>query len=446
MRYPAPGRALVATLAAFLRSDADRYLDWLEIRFDELEPGIKAFLPEAGRFDRLREDLEHLETRFDSADRRPPLFGLPFGVKDIFHADGFPTRAGSRLPAEILRGEQAESVGRLREAGGLILGKTVTTEFAYFAPGPTENPHQPGHTPGGSSSGSAAAVASGLAPVALGTQTIGSINRPAAFCGTVGFKPSFGRISAQGVIPLSPSLDQVGYFTVDAGSAAFLAPLLMDDWPLSPAKASPLRLGIPTGPYLDRAEPAGRAQFQSVVGELQRAGHATFEIDCMPDFDAITARHQLILAAECARVHSDWFDQYPDRYHPKTAALIEAGRTISADDLERALPGRQSLRLYLEGLMDEHALDAWITPSAPGPAPFGLDSTGDPVMNLPWTQSGMPTVTLPSGKNAAGLPFGLQLIARFWQDAALLECARSLEPVLDYESMHGMDEFLKDIA
>jgi len=432
-----------------MRSDpagASRFLAWLESRFDAIEPKVRAFLPEAGRFDRLRADLERLAFEDQDPARRPSLYGMPFAVKDIFHVEDFTTHAGSQLPVDALQGEQAVSVGRLRQAGGLILGKTVTTEFAYFAPGPTTNPRRADHTPGGSSSGSAAAVAAGLAPLALGTQTIGSINRPAAFCGAVGFKPSFGRIPTAGVIPLSPSLDHVGYFTPDAGSAAWVAPLLVDDWVDAPEELELSRLGIPVGPYLDHAEPEGRRQFEKVSARLQAEGYAVVEVECMPDFENIVARHQLILAAEAARVHAKWFSRFPERYHQKTRALIEAGQLTSDLELEQARAGQLALRAALQGLMDEHGLDAWIAPSAPGPAPHGLESTGDPVLNLPWTHAGMPALSMPSGLSDAGLPLGLQVIARFERDASLLEWGRMLEAALDFQAIHGLDDFLRDMA
>src|SRR3972149_2199567 len=182
-------------------------------QFEELykikEPRIHAFLPEAGRSARLQREAGALDRKLGKQAKHSPLFGLLLGVKDIFHADGFPTQAGSRLPTRALRGPKAASVTLLHKAGMLIAGKTVTTEFAYFSPGPTRNPHNTAYTPGGSSSGSAAAVAAGLVGLALGTQTIGSTTRPASYCGVVGFKPSLGRISTAGVIPLAKSLDHV---------------------------------------------------------------------------------------------------------------------------------------------------------------------------------------------------------------------------------------------
>ena len=446
MNASAKPPSLLANLTTNLRGDdvaIYRYLDWLEERFDAREPSLHAFLPETGRFERLKAEAGQVISQYPDPEKRPLLFGLPIGVKDIFHAKGFETHAGSQLPAQALTGTEANSVGRLHQAGALIQGKTVTTEFAYFAPGPTTNPHHAEHTPGGSSSGSAAAVAAGLSPLALGTQTIGSINRPAAFCGVVGFKPSYGRVSTAGVIPLSPSLDHIGYFTPDVLGTAWVAPILVDDWSTAGTKEKSLRYAIPTGPYLDSADPEARHQFEKDITLLRAAGFTITEIPALLDFDVIVERHNLILAAEASRVHQSWYATYTEDYHPKTRDLIHRGNAISQEDLDAALPGQAALRSTLEELMDEQGVDAWITPSAPGTAPEGLDSTGDPVMNLPWTHAGMPTVTLPSGKSSAGLPFGLQIIARFGRDEPLLTWASQLESHLEYESMHDLDAFLE---
>lgn len=406
------------------------YIAQVEARFLEREPAIHAFLPEDGRFDRLRREAGQLLVRFPEQIARPPLYAVMVGVKDIFRVAGFPTRAGSRLPPEDLAGEQAESVSRLEAAGALILGKTVTAEFAYFAPGPTRNPHHPDHTPGGSSSGSAAAVAAGLCPLALGTQTIGSIVRPAAFCGVVGLKPTYERISRGGVIPLSPSLDHVGFFTRDVPTARLAAAVLYRDWnKTTPPDRRPI-LGIPDGAYLGHASPMGRANFDETCRRLRAAGYEIRSVEVMSDFDDITARHRLIVTAEAARVHQAWFDKYADLYAARTADLIRDGQSITDSQLQLALDGRERLRTELTATMESHGLDIWVAPSAPGTAPQGLDSTGDPVMNLPWTQAGLPALNLPSGADEAGLPFGVQLVGRWNQDEQLLAWADDIEKVL----------------
>ncbi len=407
-----------------------QHIDQLEIYFNRREPQILAFLPEESRFERLRREARSLPDRYPHAEARPPLYGILVGVKDMLHVEGFPTRAGSQLPPEVLRGPEAECVTRLKRAGALILGKTTTSEFAYSAPTPTRNPHHPEHTPGGSSSGSAAAVAAGLCPLALGTQTTGSIIRPAAFCGVVGFKPSYDRISRAGLIPLAPSVDHVGFFTLDVAGAAQAASLLCNDWqPLDPPRRKPV-LGIPEGPYLARASNEGRSHFETVCRRLATAGYEVKSVPAMPDFEAIATRHNLMLAAEAAQVHAGWFAAYGERYHPQTAEMIRRGQKISAAALNRAREGRRQLRAELTALMDAYGLDLWLSPAAPGPAPKGLDSTGDPVMNLPWTHSGLPTLTLPAGKNPAGLPLGLQVTARWYADEDLLAWSATLEQVL----------------
>lgn len=399
-------------------------IDQLEARFDTREADVRAFVPEGDRFARLRREAEQLQHAYPDPATRPPLFGLPVGVKDIFQVAGFTTRAGSRLPPELLQGAEAACVSHLRRDGALIVGKTVTTEFAYFAPGPTRNPRQLDHTPGGSSSGSAAAVAAGLCAVALGTQTIGSIIRPAAFCGVVGFKPTFGRVSAAGVIPLSPSLDHVGLFAGDVAGAAAVAARLCHGWQDDLVPSGQPILGIPEGPYLDAAEPEGLAHFRRDSDRLSAAGFVIRPVAALADFAAVRRHHLALMAAEAADTHARWFDAHEALYHPRTAELIRRGRGVGDGERQAALAYLGQTRQRLVDLMAEYGLDVWLCPPAPGPAPRGLDSTGDPVMNLPWTFAGLPVLTLPTGEDAAGLPLGLQLVGRWQEDELLLQYAQ----------------------
>lgn len=408
-----------------------RRLDELERRFGEREPHVRAFVPEEGRFDRLRADAEALVGRFPDPAERPPLFGVLVGVKDIFHLRGFPTRAGSKLPPEELAGAEGPVVQSLRDAGALFVGKTATTEFAYFAPAATRNPRAPGHTPGGSSSGSAAAVAAELCDLALGTQTIGSVIRPAAFCGVVGLKPSYDRLSRDGVIPLAPSYDHVGLFAPDVAGIARAAEALLPGWRPVEAPERGVALGVPEGPYLDRASVAGLAHFERVADRLQALGCKMVRVPTLAGFDDIEARHRALTAAEARETHLHWFAHHGDLYHPKTAELIRLGAGVGAAEIEAARAACETLRVELEGLMDRHRLDLWICPPAPGPPPKGLDSTGDPVMNLPWTQAGMPAVCLPTEPSEEGLPMGLQLVGRFGADEELVAWAGKLAPSLD---------------
>lgn len=410
------------------------YLHAMEMRFDRIESSLHAFVPEDGRFDRLRSEVAALAGRYPDPARRPPLYGVLAGVKDIFHVDGFTTRAGTTVPSELLQGAESSAVSTLRAAGALILGKTVTTEFAYFAPGPTRHPLSEAlgedHTPGGSSSGSAAAVAAGLCPLALGTQTIGSITRPASFCGVVGFKPSFGRIATTGVLPLSPSADTVGFFVRQAADISPVAAVLVAGWRATASPSQRPALGIPAGPYLDRAPATTREHLYSVAARLQEAGYTVRNVPALPDFGAIYARHNQLVAAEAATVHAEWYAAYADRYHPKTADLIERGRAVSAADLEAALTSRLATRATLEQQMDAAGIDLWLSPAALGPAPRGLSSTGDPVMNLPWTHAGLPTVALPAGEER-GLPLGVQLVGRFGADEELVTYGATVAPDLE---------------
>jgi Asp-tRNA(Asn)/Glu-tRNA(Gln) amidotransferase A subunit family amidase len=408
-------------------------LDRLAALLAEREPTVRALLPEEGRLERLRRETAALEARFPDPAARPPLFGVPVGVKDIFHVDGFPTRAGSRLPPEVLAGPEAASVTALKAAGALILAKTVSTEFAYFAPGPTSNPRDPERTPGGSSSGSAAAVAAGYCPLALGTQTIGSIIRPAAYCGVVGFKPSYDRVSRDGIIPLAPSLDHVGLLAASVAWAERAAGVLCRYWQppgrglhaRNPRKPGRPVLGIPEGPYLGRAT----GDFRAAAERLAAAGYEVRSVSAMPDVAEIEKRHRRLVASEAARVHADWLDRFHDLYAPETLALILAGQKVTEEEQADDLLGRERLRAELTALMDQHGLDLWIAPSAPGPAPRGLGSTGDPVMNLPWTHAGLPALGLPAGEDAEGLPLGLQVIGRWYADESLLAWGKGMEEV-----------------
>ncbi len=423
-----PPGSLAEAAYATRTVDVHAYLDRLEARFAEREPALQSFVPEDGRFARLHREADALLRAYPRLERRPPLFGIPVGIKDVFHVDGFPTTGGSRLPPEVLQGPEAEVVTALRKKGVLILGKTVSTEFAYFTPGPTRNPHHPEHTPGGSSSGSAAAVGAGLCPLTFGTQTIASIVRPASFCGVVGFKPSYGRISTQGVIPLAPSLDHVGWCTADVESATAVAKELFKDWFPSFSVRWPV-LGIPEGPYLSHMSDEGLAHFRDTCDWLS-GRYRVRSVPVLPDFDKIVARHNRLVAAEAAQVHADWFPTHRDLYAPQTVELIERGQEVTPNTLKRERAGRKRLRNQLCDLMDEQRIDLWLSPAALGPAPRGLGSTGNPVMGIPWSQSGLPALCIPAGKSKDGLPMGLQIIGRWWADTDLLDWGKEIARVV----------------
>lgn len=396
----------------------------LQAHFDSREPEVLAFLPEPNRFARLQKEAEELLKKYPDPNNRPPLFGMTVGVKDIFHVDGFTTQAGSKLPAEELQGIEAESVTQLKNAGALIMGKTVTTEFAYFTPGPTRNPHNPNHTPGGSSSGSAAAVGAGLCTFTLGTQTIGSVVRPAAFCGVVGFKPTYERISREGVIPFSPTLDHVGIFSDKVETARQVASALIGDWRLETTTRKPI-LGIPEGPYLACASDYGLNYFNNLCDSLAQAGYTLRRVQVMDDFQHVRDRHDAIMSYDAANVHEQWFAKHESRYSQKFADMIHRGQKVF--DRQSHLDARDHFRDSITRTMDEHQIDIWICPPAIGPAPRGLDSTGDPVMCLPWTQIGFPAINIPTTKNEDNLPMGLQLVGKWNTDESLFAWAIEIE-------------------
>ncbi|HEX5808849.1 MAG TPA: amidase [Anaerolineales bacterium] len=412
------------------RISLPEYLVQAEAHFGEHEPSVRAFLAEEERFARLQKEAAALLDRYPDLIRRPVLFGALAGIKDIFHAQGFATQAGSRLPSDLLRGEEAESVKRLKDAGALIFGKTVTTEFAYFSPGPTRNPHNPEHTPGGSSSGSAAAVAAGFCHLALGTQTIGSIIRPASFCGVVGLKPTYDRVSRAGVVPLSASLDHVGFFACDVKTAIQTARILYNDWDEPIGELKKPRLGIPEGPYLASASQENLVHFKSLCKALENAGYELQIVDMMPDFAEVRSRHDVIMSSEAARFHSDWFGKHEDLYSAKFAELIRRGQRVIDEKLQDAIMARDQFRAQMRSAFLDHNIDLWISPSTVGAAPKGLESTGDPVMNLPWTQAGLPALNLPAGRDEQGLPLGLQIVGNWHKDESLLFWARDMQKAL----------------
>lgn len=414
------------------------YLNQIEERFDQFEPLIHAFIPETNRFRRLRLELVELVEKYPNPNQRPPLFSIPVGIKDLYHVDGFETKAGSNLPPEVLRGDEGAVIKTLKDAGALILGKTVTTEFAYFAPGPTHNPRNLKHTPGGSSSGSAAAVAAGLTPLAFGTQTIGSVIRPAAYCGVVGFKPSQGRVSTSGIIPLAPSLDQVGFFTSNVESAEFAASLICKDWN-DRINFESFKLAIPEGPYLSKSNKETLEHFKNACKIISDNGFDIIQIPMMNNLEKIVEHNNNLVAAEGAVVHKDWFREYSNLYHPKTAELILRGQAIQSTELEKSRRSCTKLRDEIMGLMVIHNVDAILSPSTTGIAPLGLESTGDPVMNLPWTHAGIPVINIPFGYSNVGriinptylvgnnLPLGLQVIGKYWGDVELMKIASKIE-------------------
>lgn len=391
---------------------------------DRNEPKIHALMPEEGRRERLLREARDLQRRFPDPATRPPLYGICVGVKDLFRASGFKTTCGSLLPPILFDGPEASSVTKLKEAGALVLGKTVTTEFAYFYPGPTRNPVNIEHTPGGSSSGSAAAVAAGFCSLSIGTQTIGSINRPAAFCGIIGIKPSYNRIDADGVIPFSKSADHIGFFTQDMCGARIVSSVLCKEWNDALARkgvgAQP-RIAIAGGRFIAQASGESLRVFREDADALREIGYDVGELDCFEDIMEINDLHRELISAEMAQAHAAWFDTYRHLYRAATVDFIEEGRAILPERVELARRRQLEVRARIDDLLNREGYDIFISPTTPGEAPVGINSTGSPIMNLPWTFAGMPTITIPSGnRSEKGLPFGLQFSGRFNEDEKLI--------------------------
>jgi Asp-tRNA(Asn)/Glu-tRNA(Gln) amidotransferase A subunit family amidase len=401
---------------------------------ENFDDDLHAFVLEPARAERIGEEARRLAERWPDPERRPPLYGVPVGVKDVFRTDGLPTGAGSRLPADLFDGPEAGAVTRLRAAGAVVVGKTVTTEFAFFAPGPTCNPHHHEHTPGGSSSGSAAAVAAGLVPLALGTQTVGSVVRPAAYCGCIGFKPTYGRVPSDGVIANAPTFDTVGLFAADLSLATTAAAVMCNGW-AAPTPADPPVLGVPAGPYLDQADLSACGALAEQISALREAGYRVREVPALDDIADVNQRQRIVNLVELARVHEEWFDRYADRYRTETAAGIREGRAIDSASYSAALAAVHTFRRTLPAVMSDAGIDVWICPSATGPAPHGLDTTGSPLMNVPWTQAGLPALSLPAGtatRDGGGpaLPVGLQCVGRPDADEDLLAWAPGIAAAL----------------
>jgi Asp-tRNA(Asn)/Glu-tRNA(Gln) amidotransferase A subunit family amidase len=404
-------------------------------RVAETEPQLHAYAWFDA--DALRAQAAALDMRRRTGQTTGPLHGVPVALKDIIDTARIPTENGTAIDAGRVPERDAFVVARLKAAGALVMGKTATTELAFMHPGPCRNPMNPAHTPGGSSSGSAAAVASGQAPLAIGTQTGGSVIRPAAFCGTVGFKPSFGAIPRSGILAQSPSLDTVGVFARSVGDAALVAETLCGHDPrdrasvpapaprwLEAALATPPLapvFGFVRPPGWEAADPDTRTALEEIAAAL---GDQCFEIDLPPAFAEAAQARERIQLAEMAKCFYGYERRGREALSPPLRAALDAGKAMPARDYIAALDWPEVLNAGLEAIFAR--CDAILAPAAPGPAPEGLESTGDPVFNGLWTLCGTPAVTVPVLESSAGLPMGVQLVGRRGDDGRLLRAARWL--------------------
>ena len=350
-----------------------------------------------------------------------PLSGWALGVKDIIDVAGLPTLAGSTLPDSRPAVSDSPIVTQLREAGAIILGKTVTTEFACFDPSPTRNPWNHHHTPGGSSSGSAAAVAVGMCLAAIGTQTGGSIIRPAAYCGVCGLKPTFGRLNMSGIVPVSTSLDHVGPIAGSVADLLVLFAVLADEVPVVGGQDKPLRIGVIESVLEETPCQETVALVRQAISSLGDAGALVSKCALPTGFAELREYHWRIMAREAADYHRRWFPEHRNAYGARIAAMLDEGLAITDEAYQEARSHQRQLSAEIDRAAGN--IDLLLTPATPTPSLADLDTTGDPRFNSPWSYVGLPVVTFPIGLSASGMPIGVQWIGRRGEDQRLLSAA-----------------------
>jgi aspartyl-tRNA(Asn)/glutamyl-tRNA(Gln) amidotransferase subunit A len=435
----------VAEVAALVRRRAVSPVEVVEAclkRIEAIEPRLHAWatLDRSGAL----AAAQHCEQAIQRGAASGTLSGVPVGLKDIFYTAGLRTAAGSRVYADFVPTYDATTCVQLKDAGAVLLGKTVTTEFATADPSPTRNPWNTAHTPGGSSSGSAAAVAARMIPAALGSQTGGSTLRPAAYNGIVGLKPTYGRISRYGVIPVSWCLDHVGILVRSVEDAALLLQVLaghdthdpgsltqpVGDYVAAVQQAErPPRLGVVRQFFFEQAEAETQQHTEQVLAQFARAGAVVQEVALPPSFATVLAAHRIIMRVEAAAFHADMFATQRHLYGAKLRESIEIGLVTSGVDYLRAQRLRRLFQDEVQQMFTE--VDVLLTPATPAPAPRDLNTTGDAKFQSPWTYAGIPAIALPSGRSQAGMPLGIQLVAPASQEARLLQAARWCEATLN---------------
>jgi Asp-tRNA(Asn)/Glu-tRNA(Gln) amidotransferase A subunit family amidase len=427
-------------------TEAAEKIDKGELSSEELVQAclerIEAVEPEIQAWAHLDPDLALEQARQRDATRQAgmpcgPLHGIPVGIKDIFDTDDLPTENGTVIDRGRQPADDCTAVGLLREAGAVILGKTVTTELAVFTPGKTRNPRNPAHTPGGSSSGSAAAVAANMVPLAVGTQTNGSIIRPGAYCGVVGYKPSLGQISRHGVLAQSHHLDTVGVYGRSIEDVALIGDVLSvydsQDPDMRPRGRPQLARSAAEDPPLDPifafvTPPVGvplEADAREAFGEITEAlSESCDEVELPEPFDQAVQLHRTIMVGDFAKSFAGYYARGGDALSDSLREMIEEGQKVLAADYNRAVDWIGVLNAGLDRVFERY--DAIITPATTGTAPAGLDSTGNPAFCTLWTLCGTPAITLPLLQGENGLPIGVQLVGRRWEDGRLLRTARCL--------------------
>lgn len=385
-------------------------------------------------------DRKRAQTEADSRDRelrqgfdRGPLHGIPIGIKDIFDVFDWPTACGSKLWQQAIARQDAPTVRRLREAGAVLIGKTVTTQYASFDPPPTRNPWNPARTPGGSSSGSAAAVAARMCLASLGSQTGGSITRPASYCGVTACKPTYGLASLEGILPLAPSMDHPGPMATCVYDVALVMQAMADpgrgDWVAAlMCEPTPVPvLGRLRGLFERLADDEVRVMMDEVCLRLERAGASIQEVALPSSFEEVLLHHRVLMAVEAATYHRERLTRHPEDYRPHIRRLIEEGLACSAPEYARAKEHQGRLKREMEALF--HGINALLAPATTSAAP-DASSTGNPAFNSPWSYTGLPVVSLPVMLSRDRLPLGVQLIGPAFAEGNLFLTARWTEKAL----------------
>lgn len=402
---PATWRTALDSLAAISAGDLTS-----EALMRECLHRVATREPDVGAWQYLDERwaLEEARRR-DTSASRGPLHGMPVAVKDLFSTHDMPTGFGSPIYTDHRSASDAAVVALIRRAGGIVMGKTVTTEFAFFSPGGTRNPLNSARTPGGSSSGSAAAVADGMVPWALGTQTAGSIIRPASYCGVVGYKPTYGLINTAGLKPAAWSLDTVGVFARNVTDAGRLAGVLSgrDLAPSWPVTHLP-RVGLCLTPQWESASADTEQALKVAVRCIQDAGGEVHDVRLPASFDELLAAQHTIMIYEASRSLAFERDQHGDQLSSQLKAMLDEGSGVPAERYDQARKTARGCRAELERVFTD--IDVLLAPSAPGEAPAHVTGTGDPVFNRIWTLLGSPCVNVPGLTGAGGMPVGIQLI------------------------------------
>ena len=405
-----------------------KLLENLYKRIEKIEPKIEAFVTLNKEKALLTAEKRLREV--EEGNILSPLHGIPIGIKDIYYTKNLRTTMGSPIFHDFIPDYDAETVSILRKNGAIIIGKTETTEFALTDPAPTHNPWNLEHTPGGSSSGSAAGVSSGMCPAALGSQTGGSVIRPASFCGVVGYKPTYDLVSRKGVFPLAWSLDHIGWFTRCVHDSKIMLETLRTVNKHLNEYAQGSTIGVLGGYFENESDDQVWEGFQSDIDKITNNGYKIKEITLPSIFKIVHDAHRIVMSSETAAIHKSLLENKLNKYRYNIRGFIKSGQLVDAVSYINAFRIKKIFTDKIEETLKE--VDYLITPSAPTPAPHGLSSTGNMAFNAPWSFSGSPTITLPTGLTKNGLPLGLQIIGSKYSDVNIHNFAQKLEKVFNF--------------